>query len=158
MESFEKLYVDHYPLVYDYLLSLCRDPHTAEELTQETFFKVFRKLDSYRGDCKFSTWACSIAKNTYVSYLRKKKRLTELKEDMPDGSPPIEEALADRELSHKIHEKLHLLNDPYKEVFWMRVFGELPFAEIARLHNKTESWARVTFHRAKMMIKEELEE
>ena len=157
MDGFEKLYEDYYPTVNAFLNKLCRDPSLAEELTQDTFFKIFRRIDSYRGDYKFSSWACSIARNTYLSYVRKNKRNTELTDDIPDESPSVLTLLEDKELSLKIHSCLHLLSEPYKEVFWMRVFGELPFSEIAKLHGKTESWARVTFHRAKMRIKEELE-
>ena len=47
--------------------------------------------------------------------------------------------------------------EPYKEVFWLRIFGELSFAQIGALFEKTESWARVTYYRAKIMIKEELQ-
>ena len=50
----------------------------------------------------------------------------------------------------------HRLPDPYREVFWLRVYGELNFADIARLFEKTESWARVTYYRAKTKLREEL--
>lgn len=156
LADFEKLYREFFPQVYAYLLKLGCGPTLAEELTQETFFKVLRKLDSFRGDCKFSVWACGIAKNTYRSYLKKHGRLTELDEGLASPGPGMEERLADRELSAKVHEALHTLPEPYREVFWQRVFGELPFAQIARLHGKTESWARVTYHRAKTMIKERI--
>ncbi len=56
-----------------------------------------------------------------------------------------------------IHRVLHRLEEPYKEVFWLRTFGELPFSQIASLFEKAESWARVMYHRAKMKIKEELQ-
>ena len=52
---------------------------------------------------------------------------------------------------------LHALPDPYREVFWLRAYGELSFADIAVLFNKTESWARVTYYRAKTKLKEALE-
>ena len=157
LADFEKLYRDFYPEVYSYLLKLTSDPSLSEELTQETFFKVFKKIGSFRGDCKFSVWACGIAKNTYYSYLKKHRRLTEFPEELADESPSVEDRLADKETSMKIHAVLHELDEPYREVFWQRVFGELSFAQIASLHQKTESWARVTFHRAKNMIKERIE-
>lgn len=50
--------------------------------------------------------------------------------------------------------QLHGLSEPYREVFWMRTFGELSFKEIGKIHGKTESWARVTYHRARLMLKE----
>jgi RNA polymerase sigma-70 factor (ECF subfamily) len=157
LADFEELYRDFYPEVCAYLVKLTHDPALSEELTQETFFKVFKNIDSYRGDCRFSVWACGIAKNAYRSYLKKHRRLTEFPEELADEGPSIEERLSDKELSLKVHALLHELNEPYREVFWQRVFGELSFAEIAKLHQKTESWARVTFHRAKKMIKEMIE-
>ncbi len=65
-----------------------------------------------------------------------------------------EEALANKEMALEIHQALHKLPQPYREVFWMRTFGELSFKEIGRILGKTESWARVTYHRARLMIKE----
>ena len=51
---------------------------------------------------------------------------------------------------------LHEMEDPYKEVFELRVFGELSFAQISAIFHKTESWARVTFHRARMKLIERM--
>lgn len=71
MQNFEEIYAKYYPQIYLFLLKLCEDEHLAEEITQETFFRVLKKIDSYRGDCKLSVWMCQIAKNTYYSHLRK---------------------------------------------------------------------------------------
>lgn len=57
-------------------------------------------------------------------------------------------------MAMQIYKILHKLEEPYKEVFWMRTFLELSFKEIAYLFEKTESWARVTYYRAKLKIKE----
>ena len=158
MQEFEELYKVHYPQVYKYILKLCQDEILAEEITQETFFKVLKSADSFKGQCKFSVWMCQIAKNTFYSYLKKNKRLA----DFPiealgiEQEERLESMVADKDMALKIHEILHLIEEPYREVFWMRTFGELSFAEIADIHKKSESWARVTYHRAKMKIKEEL--
>lgn len=56
-----------------------------------------------------------------------------------------------------IHKHLHALNEPYREVFMLRVFGELSFKEIAAICEKTESWAKVTFYRAKNKLIEAME-
>ena len=69
----------------------------------------------------------------------------------------MEESLADADTSLRIHRVLHNLDEPYKEVFQLRVFGELSFKEIGSIFGKTETWARVTFHRARMMVKERME-
>ena len=66
--------------------------------------------------------------------------------------------ILNKEDSFRIHQALHRLDDPYKEVFTLRVFGELSFKQISQLFGKTESWARVTFHRAKQKIQDMLKE
>ena len=79
---------------------------------------------------------------------------------VPAGAVPVpetllpQEELEQREGALSLYQKLHALPEPYREVFWLRVYGELTFAEIAALHHKTESWARVTFYRARMKMKE----
>ena len=158
MQEFEKLYSNYYPQVYRYVLKLCSDEVLAEEITQETFFKVLKNINSFKGECKFSVWVCQIAKNTLFTYLKKQKRTLDIPLDSLEIEQEnlIENLVADKDMALRIHEVLHVLEDPYREVFWMRTFGELSFLEIARIHKKTESWARVTYHRAKMKIKEEL--
>ena len=68
----------------------------------------------------------------------------------------IEECFFDKETAFAIHKVLHTLSEPYKEVFSLRTFGELSFKQIAELFGKPEAWARVTYHRARLRIKEEL--
>lgn len=153
----EKLYLDYFSVVYKYVLSISRDPLTAEEITQETFFKAMKKIDSFRGDCSIKVWLCQVAKNLYYDDLKKQSRFEEMPEEYVDESLSVEEAMVldvDRKLVNKI---LHSLKEPYKEVFTLRTYGELSFSEIAELFKKTTSWARVTYHRARMMIKEEMD-
>ncbi len=156
MEDFAEIYKNYYGQVYHYVWKLCQDEALAEEITQETFFKVLKKIDTYRGDCKLSVWMCQIAKNTYYNHLKKQSRHADASLETIPIEEDVEQKLVDKETTLKIHEILHTLKEPYREVFWMRTFGELSFQEIGRLHGKTESWARVTYHRAKMMIREEL--
>lgn len=153
MEDYQKIYSLYFQDVYKYLLSLCRDPVLAEEITQETFFKALKSLDSFQGQCKLYVWLCQIAKNTYFSYI-KKHRETELEDSTVDF---LEEAFFEKETAFEIHRILHTMSEPYKEVFSLRVFGELSFQQIGALFGKTENWARVTYHRARLKIKEELE-
>ena len=156
MSAFEKLYKQYYSQVYFYVLGLCRNEHIAEEITQETFFKVLKKMDTFKGECKVNVWMIQIAKNTFYNYCREKKFALESSLDGVETERTIEEKIIDQEAAGQIHVILHRMQEPYKEVFWMRTFGELSFKEIGSIHGKTESWARVTYHRAKLMIKEEL--
>ena len=155
MTEFEEVYRLYFRDVYRYCLALCRDEQTAEEVTQETFFKALKAIDKFDGTCRLSVWLCQIAKHTYLT-MRSKKRDSELTEDIPVGER-MEERLLTKESAFEIHRILHRLEEPYKEVFSLRTFGELPFRQIGDLFGKTESWARVTYHRAKLKIKEELQ-
>lgn len=155
MTSFEQVYSQYYDVVYQYVRSLCRDEVWAEEITQEAFFKALKKIDSFRGECKLSVWLCQIAKNTFYTDAKKRQRETnEFPLDVIASYDVLEQDIFDKEVALDLHRVLHTLDDPYKEVFWMRTFGELPFKEIGSIFGKTESWARVTYHRAKMKIKE----
>jgi len=156
--EFQEVYDLYFRDVYRYSLSLCRNESIAEEITQETFYKALKKLDSFDGKCKISVWLCQIAKNTYISMCRKRKHLDTYTDTslLPDDAN-IEEQFADQETAFTIHKILHTLDEPYKEVFSLRTFGELSFKQIAQLFGKTEAWARVTYHRARLKIKEELE-
>ena len=152
----EKLYQEYFSVVYKYILSLSRDPLTAEEITQETFFKAMKKIGSFRGDCSIRVWLCQIAKNLYYDQLKKQSRFEELPEEYGESTASPENDMiraTDRKVINKI---LHSLKEPYKEVFTLRTYGELSFSEIAELFQKTTSWARVTYHRAGIMIKEEM--
>ena len=155
--DFEEVYSLYFRDVYRYALSLCRDAALAEEVTQETFFKALENMDRFDGRSKISVWLCSIARNTYFSLCRKEKRFQcEIPaEYLPTDAYP-EQLLVTREEAFAVHRILHGMEEPYKEVFSLRTFGELSFRQIAQLFGKTESWARVTYHRARLKIKEEL--
>jgi RNA polymerase sigma-70 factor (ECF subfamily) len=154
----EQIYQDYFSVVYKYILSISRDPLTAEEITQETFFKAMKKIDSFRGDCSIRVWLCQIAKNTYFDYQKKQARVEELPEEYGEPVSSPEEAVIRESDKKAIHKVLHSLKEPYKEVFTLRTYGDLSFSEIAELFEKTTSWARVTYHRARAMIKEALKD
>lgn len=157
MEDFDKIYAEYFSEVYKFVLSLCRNPTLAEEITQEAFFKALKNIDSFQGDCKLNTWLCKIAKNTFYSYAKKSRRQADYSLEIVISEEDIEQRFADKEAAYAIHKVLHKLSEPYKEVFWLRTFGELSFAQIGALFSKTESWARVTYYRARIMIKEEIQ-
>ena len=157
----EALYNQYFHDVFLYLKAISHSDDIAEELTQETFFKALKTSDSFRGDCDVRVWLCQIAKNCYYSFCRKNRHETaaELTEELPDeNASHIHLSLEDRETVMEIHKLLHTMQEPYKEVFTLRVFGELSFRQIAELFGKSENWAAVTFHRAKLKILNALEE
>lgn len=160
MKQIEELYNTYFHDVYLYLISISHNEELAEEITQETFFKAMRSAGSFKGECDIRVWLCQIAKNTYLTMMKGKNRFSgeEIPESVSDLRVDIEEHLADNQQSMMIHKLLHDMAEPYKEIFSLRVFGELSFRQIGEIFGKTESWARVTYHRAKLRIIEKLEE
>ena len=161
MLNIQEVYEKYFTVVYRYLLSLSHNTHIAEELTQETFFKALKKVDDFRGECDLRVWLCQISKNTYYDYLKKNKKYApEAQNEFAEEVFSVDfiQDFSDKETAFRVHKVLHKLSEPYKEVFSLRVFGELSFSDISDLFGKSESWARVTYHRACKTIREELDD
>ena len=157
MESIERIYRAYFTDVYRYCLRLTGDASLAEELTSDTFFAAMQSLDRFRGDCEVRVWLCEIAKNR--CYSQKRKRPTEpLDETLESPAPSPEQQAIRKDDAERVNTAVHALPEPYKEVFLLRVYGEMPFEQIGKLFGKTANWACVTFHRAKTRVQNELEE
>lgn len=159
--QFEEIYTRYFSGVYRYLLKLTGDPDAAEELASDTFFKALGAVDSFRGECGIYTWLCQIAKNCWLTYAKKRGRVSQFEdadELIADPAPGVEEAVAASDDAARIRKILHTMPETYKEVFLWRVYAELPFEEIGSLFGKTANWACVTYHRAKKMITDRMEE
>ena len=159
MTQFERVYREYFSDVYAYILKLSGSADTAEEITSETFFKALNAIDGFRGDCSLKTWLCGIAKNAFLSERRRTQPepLDEQPERADEGATPEAMAL-EKDESRRLHRLLHELPEPYKEVFSLRVFGQLGFRDIGELFGKTENWACVVYHRARRKIQEKWEE
>lgn len=153
--DYEKLYTSYYMQIYSYVVSIAQNRELAEEITQKTFYKAISAKTKFKGRSNELTWLCSIAKNLYYDELRKNQHIADMSEisELPSDEN-IERTVSDSDMAFRIHLVLHRLDEPYKEVFQLRVFGELSFAQIATIFGKTETWARVTYHRAKLKIQE----
>ena len=157
--DYEKLYNSYYMQIYSYVVSVVQNRALAEEITQNTFYKAISAQAKFKGRSNELTWLCSIAKNLCYDELRVERRVADMGglSELPSDEN-MERAIADSDMAFRIHLVLHGLEEPYKEVFQLRVFGELPFGQIAAIFGKTETWARVTYHRAKLKIQERLDE
>lgn len=157
MANFEKLFEENRGFIFKYLLKMCKNQTLAEELTQETFYRAYINIANLKKEEKASVWLCSIAKNTYFAWFNEQKKLKPL-ESGTDAESPFDnqELLEDKELSKKAFSALHTLEEPYKEVFMLSVFAGLSLKEISSLFGKSESWARVTFYRAKLKLLERM--
>ena len=160
MGDFEAIYKQYGKTVYFFLLSLSHNEKLAEELTQETMFRAIMNINSFREESKLSVWLCQIARNLYLEWLKKEKRTVQLDENLLpfDDGRDITLELADKEMAKRILKYLHELDEPYKEVFMLHALGDIPLTQISNLFGKSDSWARVTYYRAKTMITAKLEE
>mgnify|MGYP003310640378 CR=1 FL=1 len=159
--GFDELYIEYFQAVYAYLLSISHDGILAEELTQETFFKALKKIDSFKEGTNAKAWLCQIAKNLFYDHSKRIKKDVNfdnaiMEQLVHELYPNIDESLYEKDLTVRVHKILHKLDEPYKEVFNMRVFGELSFSDIGEIFDKSDGWARVTYYRATNKIKEEL--
>ena len=77
----EKIYEEYFETVNKYLFCLTHNKDISEELTQETFYKAVKKIDTFKGDCKISVWLCQIAKNLWYNELKKNKKIQNINEE-----------------------------------------------------------------------------
>ena len=158
MQSMDEIYQTYARTVYKYLLSKTRNEDIAEELTQETFYQAVRCIHRFDGSCKLSTWLCAIAKNQLRAYQRKHpiKESIDDHEDLTGTS--VEAEIFSQIERVDLMKKLHLCPEPYREIIYLRIFGNLSFREISEIMGRTENWARVNFYRAKEKLKVAVQE
>ncbi len=157
MDSMEQIYLEHAKTVYGFLLTRTGNPDLAEELTQETFYQAVKHVDRYEGKSSVSTWLCGIAKNLWYGYLKKQKNQTSLSEaeEIPVDSAEAELFRGWENL--QVLRMIHRLEDPMREVIYLRLIGNLSFAQIGEIMERNENWARVTYYRGKEKVMKEAE-
>ena len=159
MTEFESIYRRYFTDVELYLRAISKDESLAEELTEQVFFQALKALPKFRGECDIRTWLCAMARNCYLSHLRKTKPTEDIAGiQIPAPGKTLEERVEDRDQAMVIHRVLHSLPEPYKEVFSLRVFSQLSFEDIGSIFGRTANWACVTYHRAKSRIQKEMED
>lgn len=154
MQDIEQIYKEYFETVKKYLFCLTKNNDTAEELTQETFYKAVTKIDTFKGNCKMSVWLCQIAKHLWYNELKKNKRLKSIEDLEIVSEDEIETKVIFNDDKLDMYKRMQKLDDKTREVMYLRITGELSFKEIATILNKTENWARVTFYRGKQKLKE----
>ena len=156
MQSIEEIYKQYANIVYRYLMSLVGDVDLAQELTQETFYQAIRTSHRYDGVCKVSTWLCGIAKNVLLTYRRKNRQWDSL-DDVEIAVASAEKEAVASVGRMELLKKIHNLSEPYREVLYLRTYGDLSFREIGEIYGKSENWARVTFYRGKEHLRKEVD-
>lgn len=152
--DFDAIYRENADIVYRYLYSLCHEAPLAEELTQQTFYEAIRSAGKYKGEAALSTWLCAIGRRLlHKEWKRRHKRNISLEdmEEMPAWTG-TEESVLERAGREELYRRIHALEPRSREVVYLRLSGELPFALIGEILGESETWARVTFYRAKQKL------
>lgn len=157
MQDMEQIYEEYFETVYKYLFCLTNNSDISEELTQETFYRAVKKINTYKNECKMSVWLCQIAKNIWYDSLRRNKKIKFVEEkylfNLKEIDTAEEQVISNNEKMF-LYKKMQLLDEKTREVMYLRITGELSFKEIGIILNKTENWARTTFYRGKNKLKE----
>lgn len=157
-KDFDEIYRLYAKEVYRYILSLCRDTALANDILQNTMLKAFSNIGSFSGRCSVKTWLCSIARNEYFNHLKKSdNKNVSLDENMDSKSENPEERAISNLSAVDILKLVHSLEEPFREIFMLRFYGELNFSEIGEVFGKSENWARVNFFRAREKLARMLE-
>lgn len=155
--AFRQLFERYQVPIYSYLFSLTRNGSIAEDLTQETFLRVFRNRQSYTREARFTTWLWTIARNAAIDHLRKRKEIAlgeEIDETTmgdPRGLEPsdAETLLVQKADQQAIADCLSRLPDSQREALAMRIFSELDYREIAETLQSTVPAVKSVLHRGK---------
>ena len=147
-QEFEQVYREYAGLVRRYLLKIGCDSQDAEDITQDTFVKALLRIDGFRGDSSLSAWLCAIARNTWLSHLKRKRR---------ESAVPMPDIAAADSRFWEWMQLVDTLGEPQRSVFLKRALGGWEYPELARAYGKSESWARVTYHRARMKLQQLIE-
>lgn len=155
-EVLERLFARYYNEAKLYVASLCRDSSLADEIVSTSFYKAFMKVDDEKESFKY--WLFKVCRNAYYDYLRKRKRLTELSDSMPGDDGDLAERLIKQEEYVALYRAISLLKDNLREVVELFYFGEMSIAEIAGITEQSTGNVKVMLYRARMRLKEILEE
>lgn len=160
MDDFAEIYQSYYARVHRYLLSLSGSEQQADNLTQEVFYRAMLHIGTYHDCGSMFAWLCAIGKNAWLDARRKQKRFVttdDALQQMPDTSSDPEAILLEREQQNALRSAVLELPEVYRDVVILHIYGEIPLREIAAQKGKSESWAKVTFYRAKRILAQKLE-
>lgn len=156
MQVNEEIYQQYADYVYKYPLSITGNKDIAEEITQETFYQAIKSINKFDGSCRLGTWLCSIAKNQLATYRKKHPAMDPIENLTLTASSSEYDVLSNIEKT-MLYKRIHLCSEPYRELLCLRLFAELSYKEIGEILGKSENWARVSYYRAKEMLKKECE-
>lgn len=164
MANISDIYELYANQVKRFLIGLTGNVDLAEELTQETFYRAVKSIDTFKENSKMSVWLCQIAKYAYYDYLKKERPFQKLsiesfKErgfDIPSKDELTDTTVMQKETIDQVNLQIQELKEPYREIFLLRTSLQMPFKEIGAIFEKSENWARVSFYRTKVKLSERM--
>ena len=161
-EAFEQLIGPLEQLVWRICWHYTGNRENAEDCGQEAMIRIWRKLDSYRGDCALESWVYRIAANCCMDYLRKKKRdksvsvepLREQGFDPADPSPGTEEQVVAEDEHRRLREAITQLPEEQREALILTQLQKVPYEEAALALGVSEGTVKSRVNRAKARLKE----
>lgn len=171
MDAFETLVTRYQDRVYGLALSMLRDDVDAQDVVQDTFLNVFRKLDTFRGDSAFSSWLYRIAANNAMMKLRTRRRTptVSLDDSLPqldseghfnsaveDWTRQVDRLMENQELGEHIKTAVAKLPEKYRIVFLLSDIEELSMKEVGDILDLTIPNVKTRLHRARLFIRSEL--
>ena len=132
MQDMEQIYEQYFETVNKYLFCLTHNNDISEELTQETFYKAVKKIDTYNGECKISVWLCQIAKHIWYDYCKKNKKVIQVEEELlkTREEDTTEQKVISNDEKMLLYKKMQALDEKTREVIYLRITGELSFEKI----------------------------
>ena len=154
LQTIGEIYKENAKIVYSFLFSYTQDAMLSEELTQETFLKAIKSIHRYNGKCKISVWLCQIAKHLLFQEWGKRGKIKNVSydENLEIRLDSTEDIVISNENKKRIYKIIQSRDNPYKEVLYLRLTGDLSFKEIGEILERSENWARVTYYRGKSKV------
>ena len=155
LEAFKALFRQHQKEVYRWTIRIVRDSGTAEDLTVETFWRIYRarqRFDPAAGN--FRAWARRIATNAALDHLRHARKETALSEDYP--APPHGDPAMRSELRGRLRQAFLELPAKYRLVATLALIEEEPYNEIAEAAGISVALVKVRVFRAVRMLRKKL--
>ena len=161
-EAFEQLMAPMEQRIWRICWHYTGNREAAEDCGQEAMLRIWRSLESYRGDCALESWVYRIAANCCMDYLRKKKRdksvsmepMQEQGFDPPDTSPGTEEQAVAADERQRLREAIASLPEDQREALVMTQLERIPYEEAARSLGVSEGTVKSRVNRAKARLKE----
>ncbi len=154
LEAFEALFRQHQKEVYAWVVRIVRDTGIAEDLTVETFWRIYKSRARFDPAGNFRAWARRIATNAALDHLRHSRRETGLPEDLP-CAPGADPAIR-RETRERIKQAFFQLPPKYRLVATLALVEEEPYNDIAEAAGISVALVKVRVFRAVRMLRKKL--